>query len=186
MIDYDMESEDELQEENAEDLKSNENSIDEEDDVEEEEEKWIVPDGHFSDDEVSQADPDDNVNKINGIMEIMEIRRNYPKYIHIIIAERGGDAKVHLLSEQLKAKPFGNQSFPIIQSDKKFEEKKKTGINLFIEDRLDDVVQEIHGSYLPKDTIIKSINEKYNKISKAALSEFFKENALKTTIQGKV
>jgi hypothetical protein len=182
IMDYDMDSEEELQEENAEDIKSNENSIDEDDDVEEEEEKWIVPDGHFSTDELSQIEPPEmDGKKINGIMEIMEIRKNYPKHIHISLADKATDAKVRQLADQLRAVAFANHSFPIVLSDKKFEEKKKTGLNPFIEDRLDDVVREIHGSYMSKDAIIKSINEKYSKISKAALSDFFKENALKTT-----
>jgi hypothetical protein len=185
-----MDSEDELQEENAEDIASNENSaIDENeggDPEEEEEEKWLVPDGHFSNDEVSDIDEVEAGNsayKINGIMELLEIRKNYPKYIQITIADRVYDPKIRLLSEHLRAKPFGLRGvFPIVLSDKKEEEKKITGLNTFIEDRLDDVVREIHGNYFNKDIIIKAINEKYPAINKTALHNFFRENCIKDTL----
>jgi hypothetical protein len=184
-----MDSEEELQEENAEDIKSVENSVDEErDELESDEEKWIVPDGHFSNDEVSQIDEvevKENANKMNGIMEIMEIRKNYPKYVRIVIADKAFDPKVKALAEFLRAKPFGGRSFPIVISEKKQEDRKRTGLNLFIEDRLDDVVREIHGSYLSKEQLIKSINEKYNIINKTALSHFFKDSVIKSDTQGR-
>ena len=59
MIDYDKDSEEEFLEENAEDIKSNENSDEEEKELiedDEEENKWIVPDGHLSQDEVSELE----------------------------------------------------------------------------------------------------------------------------------
>lgn len=60
IIDYDKDSEEEFLEENAEDIKSNENSdVEEEKELvedDEEENKWIVPDGHLSQDEVSEID----------------------------------------------------------------------------------------------------------------------------------
>lgn len=59
MIDYDKDSEEEFLEENAEDIKSDENSEEEEKellDESEEENKWIVPDGHLSQDEVSEIE----------------------------------------------------------------------------------------------------------------------------------
>ena len=57
IIDYDKDSEEEYLEENAEDIKSDENSDEEEkeiNDEDEEENKWIVPDGHLSQDEISE------------------------------------------------------------------------------------------------------------------------------------
>ena len=48
LIDYDKDSDEELAEENAEDIKSNENSDEEEEGIEDEEDKWIVPDNHLS------------------------------------------------------------------------------------------------------------------------------------------
>ena len=57
-IDYDKDSEEEFLEENAEDIKSVENSDEEEKELDEEEDenKWIVPDGHLSQDEVSEIE----------------------------------------------------------------------------------------------------------------------------------
>lgn len=53
-IDYDMESEDELQEMNAKDIENSvPNTSDEESDDEEDGSKFVVPDGYLSNEEVS-------------------------------------------------------------------------------------------------------------------------------------
>ena len=83
LIDYEKDSQDEFEEENAEDIKSNDN-----DDIEEEsedsesleEKKFVVPDGHLSEDEISEKDIlkerqlfEASKDKIGGIIQILNI-----------------------------------------------------------------------------------------------------------------
>jgi len=197
LIDYDKDSEEEFLEENAEDIKSNENSDEEENNEEEDEEgaaKWIVPDGHLSEDEVSENE-DLNLknfsnNKFKSIMEILDVRKNYTK--PILISFNLNDMKYKGLNLLLKARIFNTDQshekenlikslqFPIqIVSTKLDDILKKDSMNILIKDRLDEIVREIHFSYLTKDLIIKEIKIKFPKISKNALEKFFKDCVLK-------
>ena len=60
LIDYEKDSEDEYMEENAEDIKSNDNEDKEEDEDDDinsiQDDKFIVPDGHLSEEELSDKD----------------------------------------------------------------------------------------------------------------------------------
>ncbi len=121
MIDYDKDSEEEFLEENAEDIKSDENSDEEEKELiedDEEENKWIVPDGHLSQDEVSELqdlDPKPEV-KAKNIIEILEIRRNFNKPILLDFRNPTNDFninKIKKLTEALKAKIFNINSLTI-------------------------------------------------------------------------
>jgi len=220
LIDYDKDSEEEFLEENAEDIleKSNENSDEEEvaEDDEEEGMRWIVPDGHLSEDEVSQKEELVNQNgttkKKNSVMDILEIRKNYskPVIVNFNITFNSLDNKVKLLHNLCKARIFhsnnknennednrninieydmeDNQNgeldkkkFPIKITSKKSEDTgRKTGMNNNIKDKLEDIVREIHLSYMTKEFLIKVITEKFNDISKKSLSNFFKDSVLKT------
>jgi hypothetical protein len=187
-------------EENAEDIKSNDNSMDE-DEVEEDEEeerKWIVPDGHLSEDEVSEHEDLIRTNanlftKTKSIMEILEIRKNYPKPVILNFSANIVDQKLKLIGDILKARILlkkekdenndpieHNQDFPIkITSKVKEGNSKKGGMSLQLKDRLDDVVREIHMSYMTKDLLIKLLNEKYPGIPKKSLDNFFRDSCLK-------
>jgi hypothetical protein len=222
LIDYDKDSEEEFLEENAEDIleKSNENSDEEEvaDDDEEEGIRWIVPDGHLSEDEVSQKEELVNQNgtakKKNSVMDILEIRKNYskPVIVNFNITFNSLDNKVKLLHNLCKARIFNSninnnnnennedncninvdndnndnhkseldkKKFPIKITSKKSEDTgRKTGMNNNIKDKLEDIVREIHLSYMTKEFLIKVITEKFNDISKKSLSNFFRDSVLK-------
>lgn len=218
LIDYDKDSEEEYLEENAEDIKSNENSADEEEIPEDDEEdgiKWIVPDGHLSEDEVSQQEEfgntKENQKKKKTVMEIMEIRKNYSKPVFVSFNQsyNSMDNKVRLLYNLCKAKIFNlnpvnndniapannednviemddnnylpqSKQFPIRLSSNKSEDTgRKCGMNNNIKDKLEDLVREIHLSYMTKEYLIKVITEKFNDISKKSLSNFFRDSVLK-------
>lgn len=208
IIDYDKDSEEEFMEENAEDLQSNENSIEEEDeeDDDNQNEKWIVPDGHLSEDELSEKDAiadrqlfEKSKNKMGGIMEIMEIRKNFTKPIIVNFntlnlsnatnsKERNLSMKLSMtifhhhesLGEQgtIPAENEGNNdiSFPIKIQRKK---SKATGIKNSILDHLEDIIKQIHGSFQTKEQMIILLNEKFADIPKKTLDMFFKDKCLK-------
>ena len=90
IIDYDKDSEDEYMEENAEDIKSNDNEDKEEDEDEDvnsqQDDKFIVPDGHLSEEEVSDKDImeerqllENSQRKQLDILSILNIRKTYSK-----------------------------------------------------------------------------------------------------------
>lgn len=200
MIDYEKDSEDEFLEENAEDIKSNENSGDEEElnEEEEDEEKWIVPDGHLSEDEVSEQEEQvnlekDNKNKSKSLMDILEVRKNYNKPVIIDFSVKTADIRVKNAGDMLKARIFMIRveepeeeskecfEFPIkIKSKSKNIEVGKKGINFIIKDRLLEVVKEIHLSFMSKEFLVKLINEKYPQISKKQIEIFFRDYCSRT------
>ena len=187
LIDYDKDSEEDLAEENAEDIKSSENSDEEEEGIEDEEDKWIVPDDHLSEDEISGVEGINNSDKVNNIMELLEIRKNYTKHIVIDMSKRDMNPKFKSLYDLLKAKSEYDFKFPIkIQIGNGDDRKLKQGINMFIEDKLEDIVQEIHFSHFTKDYLVKVINEKHSAINKTAISKFIKHFATKETHEGAV
>lgn len=208
IIDYDKDSEEEFMEENAEDLQSNENSVEEEDeeDDDNQNEKWIVPDGHLSEDELSEKDAiadrqlfEKSKNKMGGIMEIMEIRKNFTKPIIVnfnnLNLSNATNSKERNLSMKLSMTIFhhygpleehgdilqeneGNNdiSFPIKIQRKK---TKATGIKNSILDHLEDIIKQIHGSFQTKEQMIILLNEKFADIPKKTLDTFFKDKCLK-------
>lgn len=126
-------------------------------------------------------------------MEILEIRKNYTKPVVINFNVNVIDYKVKAIGEMLKARIFNQfktneadlinndeSEFPIkIVSKKVQETTRKAGMNLNLKDRLDEVVREIHLSFMTKEYLIKIINEKYPGISKKSLDTFFKDSCLK-------
>ena len=209
IIDYDKDSEEEYLEENAEDLQSNENSAEEEDEEDEQPdqgEQWIVPDGHLSEDELSEKDAmedralfEKSKNKMGGIMDILEIRKNFNKPVVIDFKQLNlsnvSNTKEKNLSIKLQMTIFkhyesveetgdvlmGDEEnkdvgFPIKIMRKKI---KATGIKNSILDHLEDIIKQIHGSFMTKEQMIIILNEKFSDIPKKTLDNFFKDKCLK-------
>ena len=112
LIDYEKDSEDEYMEENAEDIKSNDNEDkeeDEEDDINSiQDDKFIVPDGHLSEEELSDKDMmkerqllENSKENLLGIMSILNIRRNFMKPIVVDFKNKKTDDKINYLMDQL-------------------------------------------------------------------------------------
>ena len=215
LIDYEKDSQDEFEEENAEDIKSNDN-----DDIEEEsedsesleEKKFVVPDGHLSEDEISEKDIlkerqlfEASKDKIGGIIQILNIRKNFNK--PIIIDFKYLNNKDELV-EKLKCKIFhfpkndnlnenlnelnknedenlnnnnnnnySNSDFPIKIITKS---SKNNVIKNNIQDHLEDIIKFIHGSFETKENMIPILNERFPDISKKSLNTFFKQKCIKT------
>jgi hypothetical protein len=72
------------------------------------------------------------------------------------------------------------KEFDIVDENAKYE------IGSCINDKLGDVVREIHMSYMTKEHLIKEINAKDPSLNKTALNNFFKDNALKINEGDKV
>ena len=113
LIDYEKDSEDEYMEENAEDIKSNDNE-----DIEEEEEedansqqddKFIVPDGHLSEEELSDKNImeerqllENSKEKILDMMNILNVRKNFARPVLVDFTNnRKNDEKINMLSDKL-------------------------------------------------------------------------------------
>ena len=216
LIDYDKDSQDEFEEENAEDIKSNDN-----DDIEEEsedsesleEKKFVVPDGHLSEDEISEKEIlkerqlfEASKDKIGGIIQILNIRKNFNKPIIIDFKYLNNKDK---LVEKLKCKIFhfpkninsniinensneniknddelnnnlsnsDNSNFPIKIITKS---SKNSVIKNNIKDHLEDIIKFIHGSFETKENMIPILNERFPDISKKSLNTFFKQKCIKT------
>ena len=112
LIDYEKDSEDEYMEENAEDIKSNDNEDKEEDEEDDnnsiQDDKFIVPDGHLSEEELSDKDImqerqllENSKENLLGIMSILNIRRNFNKPIVVDFRNKKNDDKVNLLMSKL-------------------------------------------------------------------------------------
>ena len=113
LIDYDKDSEDEFMEENAEDIKSNDNEDNEEDEEEDinsqQDDKFIVPDGHLSEEELSDKDImeerqllENSKEKLLDIMSIINVRKNFTKPVLIdFVHNRKNDEKNNLLLNKL-------------------------------------------------------------------------------------
>jgi hypothetical protein len=185
---------------------SDEEEINEED---EEEVKWIVPDGHLSEDEVSEKedllglDCYHTNQKYKSIMEILEIRKNYSKPVIVSFNSVNMDFKVKNIQSLLKARIYScntminkeeanhlnhiditnlkiKNEFPLkIISNGNEEIANKGGISIQIRDRLEEVIRQIHFSYLTKDYLVKEINKIFPNISKKSLENFFKYNVIR-------
>jgi len=113
LIDYDKDSEDEYMEENAEDIKSNDNEDIEEEDEEDansqQDDKFIVPDGHLSEEELSDKNImeerqllENSKEKILDMMNILNIRKNFARPVLVDFTNnRKNDEKINILSDKL-------------------------------------------------------------------------------------
>jgi hypothetical protein len=120
-------------------------------------------------------------------MEILEIRKNFNKPVVIHMSDRYSNSKIKILSEILRAKVMEEFNFPISMIGVKTDDKRvSSGMNMYLEDKLDIVVREIHFSYMTKEYLIKTINDNHPAINKTALNNFFKDFAYKVTVDFKV
>ena len=131
-IDYEKDSEDEFMEENAEDINSNDNEDKEEDEEEDansqQDDQFIVPDGHLSEEELSDKDImeerklfSSSQEKLVDIKGVLNIRKNYNKPILIDFSTNKND-KYTLLLNKLKIGLFNFD-----------EEENNNGNNMEIE-----------------------------------------------------
>ena len=206
LIDYEKDSEDEYLEENAEDIKSNDNEEDE-DDLEDifsisqkDANKFLVPDGHLSQSEVSDYDLIEqrrlfqkSKSNLIDIKSFLNIRKNYIKPILIDFTKAENNDKIMILSKKLS---IGLVNFDTIKDineiDNNFNAndevfpiviKKKInnykGIQDSIRNHFQDIIKKIHGSYDTKDHLINEINQQFDDISKNILNNFFKDKCMK-------
>ena len=206
LIDYEKDSEDEFLEENAEDILSNEDNDNEEDDEElfsicqKEGLDFIVPDGHLSQDEIS----DENLieerqlfqnpkNKYIDIKTILNIRKNYIKPIIVDFTKNEKNERILILTKKLTIGLFNFNCNNNIEYDYEYENNiiidkvkfpivinnKYKGIQDPIKNHFEYIVKIIHGSYDTKEHLISEIINKYDDISKNILNNFFKEKCLK-------
>ena len=112
LIDYEKDSEDEYMEENAEDIKSNDNEDNEEEEEEDinsqQDDQFIVPDGHLSEEEVSDKDImeerrlfEKSKGKSIDIMTIVNVRKNFLKPVLIDFSKKRNDDKINILLSKL-------------------------------------------------------------------------------------
>ena len=120
LIDYDMDSEEEYLEQNAEDINSNDNDDKEEDEydymsINQRDEDFIVPDGHLSKDELSETSIElmqqkklFKSNKLIDIKTLLNIRKNYAKPILINFTKNDYEKseQVLILIKKLTVKLF--------------------------------------------------------------------------------
>ena len=197
LIDYDKDSEDEYLEENAEDIKSNDNEDyeEEDDDISVKESGFIVPDGHLSEDELSDVNLieerkifQNSKNRNIDIKSILNIRKNYIRPVLIDFNKRRNDENILILLNNLTIGLLNNnitynnildnkntneEKFPIVIVKK--EPNKFKGIQESIKNHFEDIVKKVHGSYDTKEHLILDINKKFEDISKNILNNFFKE-----------
>ena len=208
LIDYEKDSEDEYMEENAEDIKSSdkedEDEEEEEDEGKEEIDKFIVPDGHLSEDEISEKDIleerkmfENSRGKVGGIKDILSIRNDYKKPVIIDFNKeiRNNDDKYKLLINKLSISIFKsynvkddfnnniddddnieNNDFPIKFVNKT---KKNLGYKDSIKNHFEDIIRAIHGSFDTKEQVTIMLNEKYPDLSKKTLHNFFRDKCIK-------
>ena len=208
LIDYDKDSEDEFMEENAEDIKSSdkeeEDEEEEEDEGKEEIDKFIVPDGHLSEDEISEKDIleerkmfENSRGKVGGIKDILSIRNDYKKPVIIDFQKeiKNNDDKYKLLINKLSISIFKsynvkddfnnnidddnnieNNDFPIKFVNKT---KKNLGYKDSIKNHFEDIIRAIHGSFDTKEQVTIMLNEKYPDLSKKTLHNFFRDKCIK-------
>ena len=136
LIDYEKDSEDEFMEENAEDIKSNDNEDKEEDEEEDansqQDDKFIVPDGHLSEEEVSDKDImeerqlfENSTGRNMDIMSIINIRKNFTKPILIDFSNiKKTDEKFNVLLNKLTIGLFNYQ-----EDEKENLNENNTNIN---------------------------------------------------------
>ena len=207
LIDYEKDSEDDFLEQNAEDINSNDNEDNEEEEEEifsiyKRDEDFIVPDGHLSQDELSDVDIIEqkkifqSKKNVIDIRTLLNIRKNYIKPILIDFnkIEIEKNERIMLLKKKLLIQLFDyttktdyitknddnlkicEDKFPIIIKNK---DNKTKGIQNPIKNHFEDIVKKVHGSYDTKEHLILDINKKFEDISKNILNNFFKEKCEK-------
>jgi hypothetical protein len=119
-------------------------------------------------------------------MEILDFKKNHTKPIVITMRERITNEKYEYLATLLEARVMEDFTLPLIGIKSDMNKQAIVTNSSNIDERLAEVVREIHFSYMTKEYLIKVINEKYPSISKTSLNSFFKDKAHKVSIDGKV
>ena len=186
IIDYDMDSEEEFEEEHGDDINSDNNKEEDEEDMSDEGEEgsFIVPDGYLSQSEKNWGEAEANANNEEYMcdMEYNQIKkeRQINTVMKPIVMTFANSNK----SDYSSYKIFATRSyisFPIIIKAKEFdgkseeEEKKEkydpNAINL----KLKELISMLHGSYESKEKIIDDFNTQNPEWTKASIERKIKE-----------
>ena len=203
LIDYEKDSDDEYLEENAEDIKSNDDEKEDDEEIysvsQRDGREFIVPDGYLSQDELSDIEIleerkkfQKNKNKLINIKTFLNIRKSYIKPIIIDFTKNSKDEKIKILASKLTVGLFSFEIYNITNFNYdelnlikgKFpiaiNNKEKKGVHKDpIKNHFVEIFKIIHGSYDTKEHLISEINKKYEDISKNLLNNFFKEKCIK-------
>lgn len=181
VIDYDMDSEEEFEEENGEDINSDKE--DDEDDLidEEDNEGFIVPDGYLSQSEKGEGDEEDAKGESYGQMKrTRQINTIMQPTVCIFSQETKESMEQFKIFE---AKPY--ISFPLQISAKDFDDKsdeddKKDRMDPnAINNKIKEFVEMVHGSYEAKFKLIEDFAQAHPECSKASVERKLREIASK-------
>lgn len=188
LIDYDMDSEEEFEEENGEDIMSEKD--DDEDDAGEgeSEDDFIVPDGYLSksekdqDEDVEMTDNHQIVTKV-GYKEIKKERK-----INTIIQATVTIASASTMKSLAQYKIFAAKphiKLPLVINAKDFdniseeEDKKERMDPNAINKKMKEFILMVHGSYEAKGKIIDDFSAQHPECSKASIERKIREIAVK-------
>ena len=209
-IDYDLDSEEEYNEHNGEDVQSKddeneEKEEEEKDDDEEEEKNWIVSDGYLSEDERSKLviEANDAVN----INKLLDMRIAYTKPVVLCLNRKYSstnitfestnnsiiETKINQLKYELSARIFNPKLYKppsdIIDNNEEEYEfplnnvlKHEVLISSFneLDQYLPDIIRVVHTSFENNKDALKDIIFNQFKPKKKDLETFFSENVLKS------
>jgi hypothetical protein len=170
VLDYDKDSEEEYMEENAEDLKSQDGSSEEDEEEESADvnEKWIVPDGHFSDEEMSNNKVfedrelyEKSKDKRKGVMDLLEIRKNFAKPVVVSFNKRN---KLNVNEKLLKDK-LTIQIFTHVSNEEDNMNYHKEGDNDIMMLNEDGVINGNNNNNLQINNFPIKIQRKKNKVT---------------------
>jgi hypothetical protein len=176
VIDYDMDSEEEFEEENGEDISQDsrkEGSDDDEDMGEGEDDDFIVPDGYLSqseknddDEEVGMEVDDENNARVKSYAQIKKEERKISTVMKPVISLiNNQNCKEFDLFKIFAFKSY--IEFPLIVNDRDLcekseeEEKKERMDPNAINNKIKELVLAVHGSYDTRTKIIDEFSEKH-------------------------
>ncbi|CAI2374825.1 unnamed protein product [Moneuplotes crassus] len=179
LIDYDMDSEDEFEEENGEDINSDKEDDDEDMGEDDEEDGWIVPDGYLSrsekNDDDLELDKDPKENRI-GYTEVKK-ERKFDSVIQPVINVYQGSG-----FEEFKIISANPQIlFPLVISAKDFDQvddeddKKDSADPNAIKKKMKEFILMVHGSYEAKFKLIEEFAKENPECSKASIERTIRE-----------
>ena len=179
-IDYDMDSEEEFEEENGEDIMSERDEDDDEMGEDDDEEGFIVPDGYLSQSEKNDEDEYNMRQQGNEIKKERQINTIMQPTVLTLTQSTARDMEQFRV---FNAKPY--LKFPLVISlggfDAKSEEedrKERMDPNA-INSKLKEFVLMVHGSYESKSKIIEDFAVLHPECSKASIERKIREAASK-------
>lgn len=196
IINYDLDTEDEMEEQNGEDLnEENNQSMDDDDDLQEQElqKGFIVDDDYFSVSDLNCSDNEDGdqidaerERKKQMLIKAREIKQKCSEAIGsgpciLLVSEN------ELMAAEYEAVCMISGDFPVSQQKCKLQqysnddnEDKKLGLDPnAIESRLAELVRFAHGSLESKVRIIEEFNEKFPDCSKNQIERKLKDSFVK-------